>query len=372
MSNYKRIIVLALIAAGMSVAVLSCGGAGSSQSVDSDKDRTSEISEVSSEVNETLTVTEQATKKSESARVTVSQTKQQVTGSETSSAQTQDQYHGNSDHTQNSENNSTSSDDTQNNANNDSSSQENEGGSSEELPEDPLSAVNITLNGDSAECSSDKVAINGSSVTVKTDGTFRLSGKYNGQIIVNAPKEAIVVLELDNVNISNSGGHAVYVESAGKVKISSCSGTTNILADGGSSSACIYSKDDLTLKGEGIIEIYGNVKNAVNSKNNLKVTGGTLKVWAANNALVGKDKVVVEAGNIEITGCKDGIKATNETEAGKGVVIITGGNINITGEDDAIQAISSVSISGCTIKTQVGGKKVNCDLEKSVSDGCIE
>lgn len=229
----------------------------------------------------------------------------------------------------------------------------------------------IELKGDSAECSSSNVSINGSEVTIKAEGNYKLTGSLNGTIIVAAPKDAKVDIELAGVNISCSNGPAIRVDTADKVKIISAGGTENTLSDGGSSEACIYSKEDITLKGDGVIKVYGNVKNAVQSKNTLKVTGGTLEANSPNNGLVGKDKVAIEAGQITINASRDAIKATNESEAGKGVVLVTGGNINVNAGDDVIQAISEITVNNCSINAKCEGKKANCLGAVNVDEGCI-
>ena len=229
----------------------------------------------------------------------------------------------------------------------------------------------IELKGDSAECSSSNVSINGSEVTIKAEGNYKLTGSLNGTVVVAAPKDAKVNIELAGVNISCSNGSAIRVDTADKVKIISAGGTENTLSDGGSSEACIYSKEDITLKGDGVIKVYGNVKNAVQSKNTLKVTGGTLEANSPNNGLVGKDKVAIEAGQITINASRDAIKATNESEAGKGVVFVTGGNINVNAGDDVIQAISEITVNNCSISAKFEGKKANCTGAVNVDEGCI-
>lgn len=231
--------------------------------------------------------------------------------------------------------------------------------------------VTVNLNGSSAECSSSKVSINGSDITITAEGTYRLFGSLNGRITVAAPKDAKVDIELNSVNISNGNGPAIQIDTADKVKIISAAGSDSTLSDGGSSEGCIYSKEDLTIKGDGTIRIHGNVKNAVYSKNTLKITGGTLDIFSQNNGLVGKDRVNIENGNITLNCARDGIKATNEKEAGKGTVSVTGGTINIEAGDDGIQAVSGVTVTGCSVTVKCEGKKVNCDAENSVDEGCI-
>jgi len=241
----------------------------------------------------------------------------------------------------------------------------------EEVQEPDTGDVTVNLNGGSAECTSSRVSVNGSEIKITAEGIYRLYGSLNGQIVVEAPKDAKIELVLNGVNISCGYGPAIRVESSDKVKIVSAGGTDNWLSDGGSSEACIFSKDDLTLKGDGKITVKGNVKNGVYSKNTLKITGGTFEINSANNGLVGKDKVSVENGNITVNSGRDAIKATNETEGGKGTVSVTGGTINISAGDDAIQAISGVTVSGCSITVRAEGKKVNCDAGTSVDEGCI-
>jgi len=60
----------------------------------------------------------------------------------------------------------------------------------------------ILLNGDSAQCSSDAVMIDGTTVTILDEGTYILSGSLNdGMIIVNSEKTDKTQLVLDNVTI---------------------------------------------------------------------------------------------------------------------------------------------------------------------------
>jgi len=242
---------------------------------------------------------------------------------------------------------------------------------SEKTPEPESGDVTVTLNGGSAECSSSKVTLNGSDVIIKEEGFYRISGQLSGMIVVSAPKDAKIDIELNNADINNPGGPAIRIDSAEKVKIISAGGSSNSLSDGGSSEACIFSKEDLTLKGDGFIKINGNVKNAVYSKNTLKFTGGSYEISSQNNAVVGKDKVVIENGQFRISCARDAIKSTNENEAGKGTVAITGGSFDINAGDDCIQAISGVSVSGCSITLRAEGKKVNCPAETAVDEGCI-
>ena len=72
-------------------------------------------------------------------------------------------------------------------------------------------SIAVTLNGGTAQCSSKNVTISGSTVTIKAEGTYILSGTLDdGMIIVEADEKAKVQLVLKNASISNSGNAAIY------------------------------------------------------------------------------------------------------------------------------------------------------------------
>jgi hypothetical protein len=66
--------------------------------------------------------------------------------------------------------------------------------------------------------------------------------------------------------------------------------------------ACIYARDDLTIKGEGTLNVKGNYNNGIHTSNDLRFRGETtVNVTAKNHGLKGKELVDVEKGNITIT-----------------------------------------------------------------------
>ena len=72
-----------------------------------------------------------------------------------------------------------------------------------------------------------------------------------------------------------------------------------------------YSKDDLTISGNGTLTVNGNYNNGIVSKDDLKITGGNITVTAVNNGIKGKDSVRIKDGNIKVTAGGDGIKTDN-------------------------------------------------------------
>ena len=219
----------------------------------------------------------------------------------------------------------------------------------------------------------------GSVYNITQAGTYILSGTAeNTQVVVNVSKEEKVQLVLKNANITCSNSAPIYVMSADKVKITIAKDTTNTITDAAQytsltdenePNACIYSKDDLTINGSGVLTVSAKYNNGIGTKDDLRIIGGTINVSAANHGLKGKDSVLIAGGNIIIVAGNDGIKATNQTE--KGTVTVTGGTVSIKADDDAIQAVSEITVTGGKISATAEGKVTNCQGRIDIASGCL-
>ena len=231
------------------------------------------------------------------------------------------------------------------------------------------------------------VTVEGGSVKISCGGEYDISGSYSGsdaQILVNTAKtDSSVYLNMRGLTLSNTADAPIYIQKASKAFVVAKNGTTNTLSDGSSrtktynytndngeaktdtTGACIYAKDDLTIKGEGTLIVNGNYNNGIHTSNDLKVKNGIITVKAKNNGLKGKNSVEVSGGTINITTTEgDGIKSDTEDAAdlasGKGSIEITGGEITITSAFDGITAANAVVIANGestspTIKVTAGG-----------------
>ncbi|MDE6091733.1 MAG: carbohydrate-binding domain-containing protein, partial [Ruminococcus sp.] len=190
----------------------------------------------------------------------------------------------------------------------------------------------IVLNGDSAEVNGNGVSVNGSTVTITGEGIYIINGTLDdGQIIVDADKNK-VQLVLDNATINCSNSSAIYVASAKKTFITLADGSKNYISDGSvyefadsaedEPDAAIFSKDSLTLNGNGELEVNGNYNNGIRSKDDIVITGGKITVNAVGNAVKGKDYVAVADGDLTLTAGGNGINSSNNTDASMGFVYI--------------------------------------------------
>lgn len=200
-------------------------------------------------------------------------------------------------------------------------------------------------------------------VKITAEGTYVVSGEHEN-ITVSAPDTAKVCIILKNATVSNTSGPAIYIESADKVFITAYKGTTNTLSDGTSYTGdfkdtnvdgTIFSKTDLTLNGEGTLNITGNYKCGAVSKDDLIICGLNLTVKSTGCSLEGKDCVKIKDAAITVSAGGDGIRSTNTEKSNKGFVYIETGNIDITSGNDGIQAATVLKAANGNVKITAGG-----------------
>jgi len=194
-------------------------------------------------------------------------------------------------------------------------------------------------------------------VVIREKGIYILSGNYTDtSVIIEADKKAKIQLVLDNLKVSNESVPAIYVKSADKVYITTA-GSENSLQVTGSyakdgntnRNAVIFSRSDLVLNGTGTLEIISANGNGISSKDDLKITGGTLKITASNTGLSANDSISVYDGNIDVKSRRDALHSENKVDQLSGYIYIRNGVFNITAGDDAIQGNSAVQIDGGNI-----------------------
>jgi hypothetical protein len=229
-----------------------------------------------------------------------------------------------------------------------------------------LGTTYITLAGDSIQMDGTGATVDGSTVTITSAGTYSISGTLNdGQIRVDTDDQEKVSLILNGAFIHCSSSAPIYVINADKTVIDLAEGTSNSISDGSSyvfteaesdePNAAIFSKDDLTIKGDGSLSVDANYNDGITSKDDLKISGGSITVNAVNDGIRGKDSVEVKGGYITVTAGDDGIQSNNDEDAEKGIVSIEDGTIYIVAGGNGIQAETTLSISGGDISVTSGG-----------------
>lgn len=217
---------------------------------------------------------------------------------------------------------------------------------------------------------------------VGKSGDYIISGALNdGSIVIDADKKAQIKILLNGISVSCNDGPAIIVKKADKVIITLADNTTNIVSTGEEFSkeakkekyeGTIYSKDDLTINGNGSLSVNapnkhgihckdslviagGNIdlsarKDAIHSKKSISIVNSLLSITAGDDAIVSKKDVSLENSNINIFDCYEGIE-------GKTVNIYSG-EINIKTRDDGINA-------------RVEGTKLSNDASINIMGGTI-
>ena len=239
-------------------------------------------------------------------------------------------------------------------------------------------AVTIQLTGASASANSDCVQINGSTVIIKEEATYIISGSLtDGMIVVDAPDTAKLQLVFNGVDITSRTSAALYILEADKVFVTLAEGSANSLANGGSFvsidnnniDAALFSKQDLTLNGNGALTVTSPAGHGIVCKDDLVITGGSYVVNSASHGLDVNDSVRIANAELNIDAGKDAIHCENDEDEEKGFIYMSGGMIKGEAEGDGIAASSFLQICGGTIDLLVGGGSENGKKERSDSFG---
>ena len=225
--------------------------------------------------------------------------------------------------------------------------------------------VSITFDGDKVTAGKG-ASVSGTTVTVTQKGTYVISGSCDdGQIIVDLSEDKNVMLVLNGIDLTSGNSAPIYIKNAKNTTICIASGSKNQLSDSEGliyddaeaeePNAAVFSKDDLIINGSGKLEIKANFNNGIQSKDDLHIQNGIISVTAQNNALKGKDSVVISGGELTLVSSGDGIQASNAEESDRGYVAITGGSVNITAECDGIQGENAVNVTGGSLDITTGG-----------------
>ncbi len=213
-------------------------------------------------------------------------------------------------------------------------------------------------------------------------GTYILSGNLNNKTFtINAGKEDKIKLVFNGISIANGNGPALYVKSAEKVFITLAENSENTLSDGVDYSvtdedatldATLFSREDLTINGNGKLIVKGNYKHGVVSKDDLIITSGVIDVTSKNTALCGKDCVKITKADITTNSGTDAIKSDNAEDATRGFVYIQSGNYNLTSTNDGIQAVTAINVADGTFKISSGDDAIHSDNIFTFSKGTID
>lgn len=224
-------------------------------------------------------------------------------------------------------------------------------------------AVQVTLSDSGIQVSGDGAEADGTTLTIKEEGTYVISGSLSsGQIVIEADDSAKIHLVLNGVSVRCENSAALLIRGADKVFVTLAEGSENTLESGSEAPSgedenvdgVIFSRSDLILNGSGSLTINAGYKHGIVSKDDLVITGGVYNITAVGGGLYGKDCVKILDGTFNLNVEMDGIQSDNEEDADRGFVYIAGGTYDITAGHDGIQAETLLKVADGTINITTG------------------
>ena len=208
-------------------------------------------------------------------------------------------------------------------------------------------------------------AVDGDEITYQlsgstSDGSLTLTGSYK------------CTVSLAGVTLTNPSGAAINITNSKRIQLSAKKDTENTLTDGsGSQKACIYSKGQLQLQGNGVLNVVGNYKHGIKSASYIEIKNLTLNITlAVGDGINCEEYLLMKSGTVTITGVGDdgiqcdlgGTTSTGETtdheDEDSGNVYLQGGTLNVTATGTATKCVKcdgSISVTGGTYTLNAKG-----------------
>ncbi len=212
--------------------------------------------------------------------------------------------------------------------------------------------VTLTFDGGSITADGDGVEISGSTVTIVSEGTYILTGSLTeGQVVVDmADATHKAQLVLDNVSIQNSTTAAIHVPVADKVFVTMTEGSVNhfdINIDNEESvDGAIFARADLTLNGEGTLNINITGGDGVVGKDELTITSGTYNITGDGHGMDANDSIAIADGTFVFQVEKDGFHCEHSSNESKGNIYILDGEFHLDVLRDGIDVSGFLEING--------------------------
>lgn len=242
----------------------------------------------------------------------------------------------------------------------------------------------ITFSDSGISAANNSVEIDGTVVTINGGGTYTLTGTCSNASIVIAVSENVqVTLVLDGVHLTSANGPVINATSSDKLILNIKEGTSNSFTDSAASTSktksCVFSNDDITINGTGILIITALAGNGINTDDDLVITNGSLSIDAENNALKANDSITICQASLDLSAGNDAIHCENSEDATQGLIIIESGTLQISAYGDGLDASNTVTllngiytiasgVNNSSIAT-VSGKGIKGTVSVQIADG---
>ena len=207
---------------------------------------------------------------------------------------------------------------------------------------------------------------------------YVLSGSTsNGEFYLEGAFKCTV--ELNGVSITNPSGPAINVQNGKRVSVSIKKSTTNTLTDGANEdyNGAFHCKGHTKFKGKGTLNVVGNSKHGIYSKEYLEIKNCNINITkAVKDGIHCKEYFFMESGNVSISGAgDDGIQVELSGNASTGAMpqheeedsgnfYMANGTLTISDyEGKAIVADGTITYSGGTQNFDTSDTKILAGIE---------
>ena len=256
------------------------------------------------------------------------------------------------------------------------------------------SDTKIELSSGNAKITGEGASYTDGNIVITKAGTYVFSGEFNGQIITEVGDEDLVHIVFNGVNITNTTSSVINAATGRKIVLTLVDGTTNTITDGTTYNyaeeedepdATLFVKQDLTINGNGTLNISSNYATALKAKDNLIILGGKLNIESVGKAIKGTDSVTIENAEITINVEDDGITTDGALvinsgtikmeKVGEGLEAVTidinGGTIDIMASDDGINARGLIDDSATDEEKEAYGEENQADTYFRITAGTV-
>ncbi len=241
--------------------------------------------------------------------------------------------------------------------------------------------VNIVYNGSSATvtCADNvsayvSVSVSGAHVTITQSNTDAVDGDEITYVLSGSTTDGSLTLggsykctvSLAGVTLTNPSGAAINITNSKRIQLSAKKGTENTLTDGsGSQKACIYSKGQLQLQGNGTLNVVGNLKHGIKSASYIQIKNLTLNITSAvGDGINCEEYFLMKSGTVTISGTQD-----DGIQCDLGGTTSTGVTTDHEDEDTGNMYFEGGTLTVST--TAAASKGIKADGDVNISDGTI-
>ena len=256
------------------------------------------------------------------------------------------------------------------------------------------SDTKIELSSGNAKITGEGASYTDGNIVITKAGTYVFSGEFNGQIITEVGDEDLVHIVFNGVNITNTTSSVINAATGRKIVLTLVDGTTNTITDGTTYNyaegedepdVTLLVKQDLTINGNGTLNISSNYATALKAKDNLIILGGKINIESVGKAIKGTDSVTIENAEITINVEDDGITTDGALvinsgtikmeKVGEGLEAVTidinGGTIDIVASDDGINARGLIDDSATDEEKEAYGEENQADTYFRITGGTV-